>query len=186
MQKSTVANPPPPPPPAPPKTKSNRKMLIALGVIVIIVVAVVVGVLLVTRGGSSGGDIAGASSLTFNADVTYGSGTVTTYTYNVKNIGTSDMMLRLEWTSSGVSYIYIINGKQQQAWTCINGDWTDLSASFSETWSDWNSTFAGYTSNLAHWSGSGDYKYTNPDGSIVRIYNVVINPSLSDSLFEHS
>jgi len=72
---------------------------------------VVVGVVLVTRGGGGGtsGNIAGASSLQFNADVT-ASGTKTTYTYYAKNIGTSNAMLRIEWTSSGTSYIYIING----------------------------------------------------------------------------
>jgi hypothetical protein len=159
-----------------------------LGIIVITVVAVVVGVILATRGGSGSksGDVVTASSLQFNADITAG-GTLTKYTWSAKNIGTSNAMLRIEWTSSEGDYVYIINGAQKQAWVDENGTWIDLSGYFSDTWSTWNSTFAGFTSSLSHWSGSGDYSYTDPtNGETVRIYNINVNPSLSDSLFEHS
>ena len=191
MQKSTMAIPPPPPPPASPSTsapKINRKTMIALGVIVIIVVAIVVGIFLVTRGGGggggTGGNVAGASSLQFSADVT-ASGNTTTYTYYAKNIGTSNAMLRIEGTSSEGNFIYIINGAQQQAWIYADGEWTDLSSYFSDYWSTWNSTFTGFKSNLAS-HGSG-YTYTDPStGDTIKIYNVVVNPSLADSLFEHS
>lgn len=191
MQKSTMATPPPPPPPTSPTTsapKINRKTMIALGVIVIIVVAIVAGVILATRGGGggSGGDVAGASSLQFSADETAG-GVKTTYTYSAKNIGTSDAMLRIEWTTSGADNIYIINGAQKQAWIYGDGVWTNYSDYYSEYWSDWNSTFTGITNSFAsHLSGSG-YTYTDPStGDTVRIYNVSVNPSLPDSLFEHS
>lgn len=193
MQKNTMATPPPPPPPASPPTsapKINRKTMIALGVIAIIVVAVVAGVILATRGGvgggGTGGDVAGASSLQFSADVTAG-GVKTTYTYSAKNIGTSNAMLRIEWTSSGADNIYIINGAQKQAWIYGDGVWTNYSDFYSEYWSDWNSTFTGIRNSFAsHWSGS-DYTYTDPStGDTVRIYNVSVNPSLADSLFEHS
>jgi len=192
MQKSKMAVPPPPPPaptsPSSSAPKINRKTVIALGVIIIIVVALVVGVILATRGGGGGkgGNVADASSLQFSADITV-SGTLATYTYYAKNIGTSNAMLRVEWTSSEGNYIYIINGAQKQAWVEENGTWTDLSDYFSETWNTWNSTFAGMTSSLSHWSGSGDYTNTDPStGDTIRIYNISVNPSLADSLFEHS
>jgi hypothetical protein len=164
--------------------------MIALGIIVIIVVAVVVGVILATRGGggggSTGGNVAGASSLQFSADVTAG-GTLTTYTYSAKNIGTSNAMLRIEWTGTEGNTIYIINGAQKQAWLYENGQWNNLSDYFTTYWTQWNSTFTGFKSNLIHWSGSGDYTYTDPNnGDTIRIYNISVNPSLADSLFEHS
>ena len=164
--------------------------MIALGIIVIIVVAVVVGVILATRGGGGGGsksgDVATASSLQFNADIT-ASGTLTTYTWSAKNIGTSNAMLRIEWTSSAGDYVYIINGAQKQAWVDENGTWTDLSTEYTDFWATWNATFAGFTSSLSHWSGTGDYTYTDPStGNSIRIYNISVNPSLADSLFEHS
>jgi preprotein translocase subunit SecG len=164
--------------------------MIALGVIAIVVVAAVVGVILATRGGggggSTGGNVAGASSLQFSEDVTTSGGTKTTYTYMAKNIGTSNAMLRVEWTDSQGSYIYIVNGAQQQVWISTNGVWTDYSSYFSDYWSTWNSTFTGLQSSLSHWSGSGDYTQTDTNGDTVRIYNIVVNPSLADSLFQHS
>ena len=163
--------------------------MIALGVIVIIVVAIVVGVLLATRGGGGGsggtiGTVAGASSLQYSVDITNG-GTSTTYTYSAKNIGTSNEMLRIEATGSEANLTYIINGAQQQAWIYEDGTWNNLTALFPSYWSIWNSTFRGYTNYLSHWSGTGDYTYTIGAES-VRIYNISVNPSLPDSMFEHS
>ena len=190
MQKNTVPPPPPPPATSPPSSapKIKRKTMIALLVIAIIVVAIVVGVILATRGGGggggTGGNVAGASSLQFNADVTAG-GTTTTYNYSAKNIGTSNAMLRIEGTSSEGNFIYIINGAQQQAWIYADGEWTDYSSYFSTYWSTWNSTFTGLRDTVAS-HGSG-YTYTDPNtGDTVKIYNVIVNPSLPDSLFEHS
>jgi hypothetical protein len=39
---------------------------------------------------------------------------------------------------------------------------------------------------LANWSGTGDYTYTDSVGTSYKIYNVVINPTLDDSLFQHT
>jgi hypothetical protein len=193
MQKSTMTVPPSPPPPPPPTSPSpgpkiNRKTMIVLGVIVIIVVAIVAGVLLAMQSGGgvggTGGSIAGASSLKFNADVTV-SGTSATYTYYAKNIGTSNAMLRVEGTAP-TSFIYIINGAQKQAWAYESGVWTNLTDYFQTYWGQWNSSFTGMKTNLGHWSGSGAYTYTDPTtGYSIKIYNIAVNPSLADSLFEH-
>jgi hypothetical protein len=194
MQKTTFATPPTPPPPTSPPApapKISRKTLIALSVIVIIVVATVAGVLLATRsggggGGGTGGSIAEASSLKFDADITV-SGTSMTYTYSAKNIGTSSPMLRMEGTGPQGSFIYIINGVQKEAWMYQSGSWTNLTGYFQSYWSQWNSSFTEMKNTLSHWSGSGDYTYTDPStGGSVRIYNIAVNPSLPDSLFEHS
>jgi hypothetical protein len=97
-------------------------------------------------------------------------------------------MLRIEWTSSEGNNVYIINGAQKQVWIYAGGEWSNFSDYFSDYWSEWNSTFTGFRDNLvSHWSGSGDYTYTDPNtGDSYRFYSISVNPSLSDSLFQHS
>ncbi len=191
MQNNTKAVPPPPPPPplpssAPPSApRIGRKTMVSLVAIVIIVVAVVVGVILATRGGA-GGNVAGANSLQFSTDYTF-QGTSTTYAYSAKNIGTSSTLLRIEGTGEEGNFIYIINGAQKQAWVYENGAWTNLTAYYSSTWGQWISTFSELKGELSNWSGLGDYTYTDQSsGYNIRIYNIAVNPSLPDSLFEHS
>jgi FlaG/FlaF family flagellin (archaellin) len=174
----------------------KQKTLVIAVVVVVVIVVVIAGVYLATRGGGggpspsvtptpTGASVTGASSLQYTVDITGGS-SAGTYKYMAKNIGTSSMMIRAEITSSSGSFVYIVNGAQQKAWAYQNGAWTDLSSSFSTQWSSWNSTWTGYKGALVNWSGSGDWTYTNPDGSSVRIHDISVNPSLADSLFSPS
>jgi hypothetical protein len=199
MKKSTMTETTSAPSPPPP-SKGSRKTLIAIIVIAIIAIAAVAaGVYLATQSGGGGGpspsvtptptptptgaNVSGASSLQFSVDVTGGS-SAGTYKYMAKNIGTSNMMIRVEITSSSGNLVYIVNGAQQKAWAYQNGAWTDLSSTFSDQWSAWNSTWAGYKEDLVSWTGSGDWTYTAPDGSTIRIHEISVNPSLADSLFQ--
>jgi hypothetical protein len=168
----------------------NQKTLVIAVVIVVVVVAVVAGVYLATQSVGptptptptvTPSGVEGASSLQFTVDVTGGSA-AGTYKYMAKNIGTSSMMIRVEITAGNM--VYIVNGAQQKAWAYQNGAWTDLSSTFSDQWSAWNSTWTGYKESLLDWTGTGDWTYTNPDGSSVRIYGISVNPSLADSLFQ--
>jgi len=96
------------------------------------------------------------------------------------------MMIRIDFTDpSGGSFVYIVNGALQQAWMQTGGQWIDLSSSYTSQWSSWNSAFTGYKNSLAGWAGVGDYTYTS-NGETIRIYNIIVNPSLADSLFQHS
>lgn len=195
-----------------PQKKNSRKMLIAAVVVIVLVVAVIGGVYLATRGNgttnpstsptptsnpsatsnpSTSGmtsDVAGASSLQFTVSVTNSSGASQgSYTYYAKNAGTDSQMVRIEFTDpSGESFVYIVNGAQQKVWVESGGQWTDLSSAYTSQSSTWNSAFLGYKDNLTGWSGVGDWTYTDPNGDTVRISNVSVNPSLPDSLFEHS
>ena len=197
-----MASPPPPPP-----SKRSRKTLIAV-IVVILIVALAVGIYLAARGigtitsvtptptpsatatsSGTGANIAGASSLQFTTSITNSSGaSLGSYTYYAKNAGTSNMMIRIEFTdpSSGSSFVYIVNGALKQAWMETGGQWTDLSSAFTSEWNSWDSTFASYKNSLTDWSGIGDWTYTSPTGETVRISNISVNPSLPDSLFEHS
>jgi hypothetical protein len=136
----------------------------------------------------TGANVAGASSLQFTVSVTNSSGgSLGSYTYYAKNAGESSQMVRIEFTdpSSGNS-VYIVNGALQQIWMESDGQWTDLSSAYASQSSSWNAAFLGYKNSLTSWSGLGDWTYTDPIGDTVRISNVSVNPSLPDSLFQHS
>ena len=180
----------------------NQKTLMIAVVAVVVIAVVVAGVYLATQDGGGGGpsptatpsptstpsgtDVQGASSLQFSVDVTAGGTSQGTYKYSAKNIGTSNMMIRVEVTSTAGNFVYIVNGAQQKAWAYQDNAWTDLSSTYSAQWSAWESTWSGYRSNLASWTGSGDRTYTDPQGNSVRIYSISVNPSLADSLFQPS
>jgi len=137
-------------------------------------------------GGGTDVDVEGASSLQFKVSYnSVDSGNVE-YTYMIKNAGTSNLMMRIEMESADEDFIYIINGAQEKAWIYSDGEWMDFSEAFPTYWETWNSAWQGYRTNLLDWTGIGDWTYTTPNGDSVRIYDVTINPSLSDSLFQHS
>jgi len=166
-------------------------------VVIAVIVLLVVGVAAYWTMGSGGGDgvvddggttvdVAGASSLQYKVSVNLVDSESVEYTYMIKNAETSDMMMRIEMESSGESFIYIINGAQQKVWVYSEGEWMDLSDFFPTYWDTWNSAWEGYRTNLLDWTGVGDWSYTTLDGDTVRIYDITVNPSLADSLFQHS
>jgi hypothetical protein len=195
------------PPPPQEAQRKPRKTLLAGIIVAIIVVAVVVTAVALTMNNlgtfsntnppSPGtistpnpgqtNNVAGASSLKFSVTYTQKDSTpIYAYTFNAKNIGTQNMMFRVEGTFSSDSQniIYIINGVQQKAWMYSGNQWTDLSDSFSDQWSQWDSLWNGYFNSLTNWSGIGDYTYTSPSsGDTLRLYDVQVNPQLPDSLF---
>ncbi len=124
-----------------------------------------------------------ATSLTFTVDIIGGDNNGT-YVYNAKNIGTSDMMIRVDIPvpAYDMTIIYIVDQGEQKAWGDEGAGWTDLSSDFQIHWDAWESTFSGYTDKLATWE-SGDWEYTDTDGSAVTIYDITVDPTLADSLF---
>ena len=136
----------------------------------------------------TGVNVAGASSLQFTVSITNSSGgAMTSYTYSAKNAGTTNMMIRVEFTdpNGGGSFAYIVNGAQQKAWMQTGGQWIDLTSSFANEFDSWDSTFKSYQTSLADWNGLGDWSYT-VNGETIRIHDIRVNPSLPDSMFEHS
>jgi hypothetical protein len=171
----------------------NQKT-VAIVVIAIILIAVIGVAAYWYLGGGGAGEpeptptpapgIEDATSLQYSVEITGGE-SAGTYKYIAKNIGTDDMMIRVEIPMEGMDdLVYIVNGAQQKAWANEGTGWVDLSDSFSDQWDAWKATWDGYTGNLADWT-SGEKTYTDPaDGSTVRIFDIVVNPSLEDSLFE--
>ena len=99
--------------------------------------------------------------------------------YWVKNIGTTDLMIRVEIGD----IIYIVNGVNQTAWANETGEWMDLSDTFSVQLDMWSLTTDGYQDELSTWT-EGDWTYTDTtDGTEVKVYDIAVNPSIADTLF---
>jgi hypothetical protein len=130
-------------------------------------------------------DVGGASSMQFKVSMDPADGDSIDYTYSVKNAGTSSLMMRIEMQTEGESFIYIINGAQEKVWMYSGGEWMDFSEMYPTYWDTWNNAWQGYHDTLIDWTGAGDWTYTTPNGDSVRIYDITINPSLPDSMFEH-
>lgn len=133
---------------------------------------------------SSTTSVAGASSLKYTASLTENGVLQGTYTFQGKNSGTDNFMMRVDYTDSDGSTIFIFNGAQRKAWTYSGDEWVDISDFYDSQFQVWNGLWQGYNTNLAAWTGIGDHSYTS-GGSTVRIYDISVNPTLDDSLFVH-
>ena len=206
---------PPPPPPSKSSRKSLIAVLVVVIVVVALIVGIylatggmgtnnsvtptatpssgvtatpISGTTPTPTSSSTGVNVAGASSLQFTVSITNSSGgTTSSYTYSAKNAGTPNMMIRVEFTdpNMGGSFAYIVNGAQQKAWMQTGGQWIDLTSTFADEFDSWDSTFKDYQDSLSDWNGLGDWSYT-VGGETIRIHNISVNPSLPDSMFEHS
>ena len=171
----------------------EKRMLYALVAVVIIVVVVAVAgaYVLMNRGGSGiTYTVSNATSLQYNAEVTYPGGIPVLFNCAAKNVGATDMVLRIDILggASG-NYTYIMDHGTQTAWVSSNGTWTDFSIDFANQWNTWVGTGTRWTSDVnalsTNWSGTGDYTYIgSKTGATIRIYNVAINPTLADALFQ--
>jgi len=169
----------------------NKKGISMLVIVAIIVIAVVVGGIAayyVLTGGEGGEpvatptpspDVEGATSISFDVALAD-----ETDKFTAKNLGTSDVLLRVDQTDAeGNTFIYLMNQTGQEAWANFGGEWMDVSATFEADY--WNSPLIGkvaldsYMTALADWSGTGDY-----EGDEFVISNISLNPELADSIFQ--
>ena len=167
-------------------------ILVAALVIVIVVAGVGIYLFMGTGGGGGGGGggtqdtytVANATSLQFEANVTR-QGTTLTYEWAGKNLNSTNVTLRIDLLGGEAGiYSYILNGGNQTAWAAVDGEWADISSYFNAEWNSWGTQWTGHVNALANWSGTGDYTYTDANGDSITIYNITINPTLPDSLFQ--
>ena len=170
----------------------NKKMMYTLvaTVVIIVVVAAVAGTyVLMNSGGNTQNtvNVKDATSLQYDVNVTY-QGTTTLSKFAAKNLGASDMMMRIDLTGSGQSnYTYILNSEDKSAWLALNGNWTDVSTTYNNLMTSGPAAqWTTHVDALANWSGTGDCTYTDSAGTSYKIYNVAINPTLDNSLFQHT
>ncbi|MDI9576673.1 MAG: hypothetical protein QM398_00875, partial [Thermoproteota archaeon] len=197
----------PPPPPGTPKASSSKK-IIAIVVIAVVIVAVIVGAYVLMNqnpnpnnntsptptsgtsptptatGSSSGNMFEGASSLKFSVTITSeeSGNEPMTLTYYAKNIGTQQMMLRVDMTEGSETGSYIVNGVTKQYWINDGIEWTEWSEFFEEYWTESQANWAEMENDISEWGGEGTY--TDPlSGVTVTVHDVQINPNLPDTLF---
>lgn len=133
----------------------------------------------------SSGNVATADSLEFTVQATNSSGTVYTYKFYVKNLQESNILVRVETSDSSGNQVLIVDAGQQKAWLQTSGIWVDVSSYYTTYYNTYKNDIALYQQSLASWSGSGDYTFVDPSsGYTVRIYDITVNPTLSDSLFQ--
>jgi hypothetical protein len=172
----------------------NKKGISTLVIVAIIVVAVVVIGAIAAYVWYSGGtteptptpaptpDIEGATSMRFDVNATV-EGALEIDRFTVKNLGTSDVLLRVDQTDAqGNEFIYLMNQTGQTVWVNYAGTWTDYSADFATYWDNsliGNAALDKYMTALADWSGTGNY-----EGDSFIISNIVVNPTLPDSAFQ--
>jgi len=153
--------------------------LIIVAIVAVAAVAVV-GIVLVARRG--GGGIAGATSLDIKMTAT-SMGQTLNGRFRAKNIGSSNLKLRVDENLGSQEIKLIVDGSTQKAWmwssyTAVLG-WQDVSSMFQTILQQ----FENLKGQLSGWT-EGDWTYTDPTtGMTARLYDIVVNPDLPDSLF---
>ena len=165
-------------------------MYAIVAAVLIVIIIGVAAYMLLFQGGNGDGTttptptpgpiaVADADSLQFAVDAT-SDGMTSTVKYYAKGLGTSVTMIRIEVVVPDMGDIVYLFGGDHTVWSNDVGTWTDYTEQFAAQWDQWWPVFEGYVDSLAHWT---EGEYTSPDGN-VRIYNIVINPTLADSMFE--
>lgn len=165
---------------------------VIVGIVVVVAVAVGVGVVYVLGGlggGPGGENIGSATSIDFKMDMTIAGGTSTTR-FMAKDIGSSNMKLRVETTAAGLEAKLILNIGNQEAWIWSSAsgweNWKNDSANFELYRNTYETQLSDSLDVLSGWTG-GDYNYTDPtSGTSLRFYDIQMNPALSDTLFQPS
>jgi len=177
----------------------NQKGIAPLAIVAIIVVAAVVvgvGVYVATRGegvpgegeGEGEGEGVGeATSLAYTVEMSSAATGTITSRFRVRNIGTANMDMRVDMTTAYGTMSYILSGSQHEGWVKPNGGWLSFSSfdlDFDEQWNQQSGAFEQYTGYLSGWT-EGEWSGTF-GGYTYRIYDIQVNPSLPDSVFQPS
>jgi hypothetical protein len=179
-------------------TLVNKKGISMLVIVAIIVIAVVVGGIAVYWWYSGGGgepeptpaptpDIEGATSMRFDVNATI-DGALEIDKFTAKNLGTSDVLLRVDQTDKdGLEFIYLMNQTGQTVWADFGTGFMDYSEDFATYWDNTligNAALDSYMDALADgWTGTGNYEYTS-NGNTFIISNIVVDPEIPDSAFQ--
>ena len=164
-------------------------VIIGIVIVAVVVIGVVAYWALTNTGGEEGptptptptSGIEDATSLQFDVATTEKN-----ETFQVKNLGSSDVLLRVgETYTDGSEFTYIMNQTDQTVWAEFGSGWTDESASWATYWTDtWEPSLNGYVNELAtNWSGTGNLEI-DAGGETQTVSNIVVNPTLADSVFQ--
>ncbi len=132
-----------------------------------------------TTSPTAGNGVDNATTLSFSASIPSQG---LTYNWSGKNIHGNDITIRVDFAT----YSYIMDAGQEKSWNSTDSGSTWTQSSFVTDWPNWGAQWNTYVSNLAHWSGTGNYTYTDPSGASVTLSNIQVNPTIPDSTFTAS
>ena len=178
--------------------KKGISTLVIVAVVIIIIVVAGIAVYVLYMGGGeetpsptptpTSNPVADATSMRFDVNATV-DGELQINRVTTKNLGTSDILLRVDQTDAqGNDFTYIMNQTGQTVWADFGAGFDDYSSDWSTYWDNTligNAGLQSYLTALEDWSGTGDYEYESGGNSFV-IYNIVVDPSLDDSAFQPS
>jgi hypothetical protein len=170
----------------------NKKTIyIIVAVLVVVIVIAGAAAYLLNNNGNGGTtnptptptptvSVADATNLTLSANLT-SQGTTTEYKWSGKDIH-ANMTIRVDFAN----YAYILDAGQEKSWGSTDSGVTWTQGNFTADWIFWGTQWSGYLNNLTHWSGSGDYSYTNTAGEAIVLSNISVNPTIPASTFATS
>jgi hypothetical protein len=168
-------------------SKQTTYAIVAVLVVVIIIAGVAVYLLYGNGGGTTNPTntpsptttVGDATTLTFSASVT-SSGTTITYNWAGKDIHGAPV-IRVDFAG----YSYLLDAGKEKSWSSTDNGVTWTAGTFADDWPSWSTQWFEYVDYLTpgHWSGSGNYSYTDTLGQAVVLSNIVINPTIPDSTF---
>jgi len=173
---------------------NKNTMYIVVAALVIIIVIVGVGAYVFLGGGGGGGNgngggetiytMGNATSLRYTVNMTTADITGT-YMFAGKNLGTGDLLLRVDANpivDDATTYSYLFYAGNQTSYNNATGTWAQ--GDFTTDWATYSGMFEGYIAHNEDWmTGDGDIEYTDA-GNNIKVYDIEINPTLADSLFQ--
>ena len=160
-------------------------------VAVVVIIVIVAGIAVYVLYGGGGGEptptptpnpVEGATSMRFDVNATV-DGALEVDRFTVKNLGTSDILLRVDATDKdGLNFLYLMHQSGQEAWAYCEGAGGDVSSDWAVYWDSdliGNAAVDKYMTALEDWSGTGNY-----EGDTFIIYNITVDPAIDDSVFE--
>ena len=166
--------------------------IVVVAIVVIIIIAGVAAYIFLYsggeegNGGNGGGEtiytLGNATSLQFSV-LSMISDSTTALDFAAKNLDNMDLMLRVDLDiGGGTVFSYIMYGNQT-SFNNETGVW--MESVFETDWQNWNTDqFSSYRNHNPDWTtGDDDIEYTDDLGNSITVYDIVINPSLDDSLF---
>jgi len=169
----------------------NKKTIYAVVAVLVIIIVVGVAAAMLLNNGNGGttnpttsptptpNSVGTATTLTFSANVT-NAGQTTEYKWSGRDIHANNITVRVDFDV----YSYILDAGQQKSWSSADSGATWTQGVYADDWPFWNDQWSQNVDALiGHWSGSGDYTYTDTLGETVKLFNVVVNPTIPDSTF---
>ena len=167
--------------------KKTIYIIVAVLVVIIVVAAAAIALTYKAPAKTVTVSVAKATSLQFAVNAT-SAGTTTTLNFAGENIGTSNLIVRIDYPAYNMSFI--LNYGTQKASSSLNSGTTWTSDVWATDLSSWGARRTGEVTALGNWNGKGTtYTYTSTSAGVtssITIYNISVNPKLAASLFQTS